>query len=178
MSASSKIESRLLSHDDQQLVSSTHHPAIYQLTRAELQDMRQRLRGLRDRERTLFQQMVRETRGKTESRGGSFPGTSEQPRKRKQLFAQALKRVNNEVDRIDRMAARAAHTASARRALALRKAGEEYTGPRNTPAPNLGARPNPNRKRRSHIPGSQIGSVSQANKRAQAAKDKRKGKAA
>lgn len=173
MSESSKVEARLLSHEDQELVSKTHHPAIYDHTREDLLDLRQRLRALRDRERTLVYQKVRETRGKADPRGGSFPGLAEHPARRKQLFAQALKRVNGEVHRLQKMEARRALTASARRALALRKSGEQFVRPENEPAAHHGPRSIPNRKGRSHIPGSQIGSVSQANKRAQAARDNR-----
>lgn len=172
MSTSSKAEARLLSHEDQQLVGRTHHPAIYENTREELQDLRQRLRGLRDRERTLLHQKARESRGKTEPRGGSFPGTADHPRRRKQLFAQALRRVNGEFHRLHKMEARAALTASARRALALRKSGAQFA-PENEPTAHTGTRPIPNRRGKSHVPGSQVGSVTKATQRAQAAKDNR-----
>lgn len=173
MSASSKVEARLLSHEDQELVRKTHHPAIYEHTREELHEMRQRLRTLRDRERTLTYQKVREVRGKAEPRGGSFPGVVDHPSRRKQLFAQALRRVNSEVSRIGKLEAHAEHTASARRALALRKSGEHYRRPENERTAHHGARLIPNRRAKWHIPGSQVGSVSQATKRAQAAKDNR-----
>jgi hypothetical protein len=173
MSASSKSEARLLSHDDQELVGKTHHPAIHQHTRAELEDLRKRLRSARDRERTLFYQKARETRGKAEPRGASFPGVADQPARRKQLFAQALKRVNSEVTRLRRMEARAALTGSAQRALALRKSGEQFARPDNTPTPGKGTRSVPSKRSKSHVSGGKVGSVSQANKRAQAAKDSR-----
>lgn len=173
MSASSKTEARLLSHDDQQLVGKTHHPAIYAHTRAELEDLRKRLRSARDRERTLFHQKARETRGKAEPRGASFPGVADHPGRRKQLFAQALKRVNSEVARLRRLEARAALTGAAQRALALRKSGEPFARPDNAPVANAGKRSIPSKKGKSHVPGAKVGSVSQANKRAQAAKDNR-----
>lgn len=173
MSVSSKIEARLLSHEDHELVGKTHHPAIYQLTRDELDDMRKRLRGMRDRERTLLSQKRREMRGKGEPRGGSHPGTVDLPGKRKQVFAQALKRVNSEVHRIERMEAKAEHTASARRALAMRKAGEAWARPENTPTAGRGTQVKTSKRAKSHVPGSQVGSVTKATARTQAAKDKR-----
>ena len=173
MSASSKTEARLLNHDDQQLVGKSHHPAIHAHTREELEDLRKRLRGARDRERTLFHQKVRETRGKADPRGASFPGIADHPARRKQLFAQALKRVNSEISRLRQMEARAAHTGAAQRALALRKSGERFARPDNVPTANKGARSIPSKKSKSHVPGGKVGSVSQANKRAQAAKDNR-----
>jgi hypothetical protein len=176
MSISSKSESRLLNHEDQELVRKTHHPAIHEHSRDELHDLRQRLRTARDRERTLHHQKVRETRGKAEPRGGSFPGVADHPAQRKQLFAQALKRVNSEVSRLRRMEARAVHTGAAQRALALRKAGAPTARPANEPTAHTGASSTPSARRKSHVPGGKVGSVSQANKRAQAAKDKRPGK--
>jgi len=173
MSASSKAEARLLSHEDQELVARTHHPAIYAHTRKELEELRQRLRTLRDRERTLLYQKVREVRGKAEARGGGFPGVAEHPARRKQVFAQALKRVNSEHSRLRKMEARGALTAAAQRALALRKSGETVTRPGNDPTPRTGARSKPSTRSKSTVPGAKVGSVSQANKRAQAAKDKR-----
>jgi hypothetical protein len=173
MSTSSKFEARLLSHEDQQLVTSTHHPAIYQRTRGELNDMRQRLRGMRDRERTLLRQKRREIRGKAQPRGGGFPGTADLPGKRKQLFAQALRRVNSEIHRIDKLEARAAMGASARRALAMRRSGEKFRHPENERMGHLGPRSMPSSRRKSHVPGGQVGSVTKANARAQAARDGR-----
>lgn len=173
MSLSTKFVSRLLSHEDQQLVAGTHHPAIYQLSRDELRDMRKRLRELRDRERTLLSQKRREMRGKGEPRGGSFPGTADLPGRRKQVFAQALRRVNGEVHRLEKMEAQAVHTAAARRALALRKSGEQFARPQNEPTPGRGTQAKPNKRGKSHIPGSQVGSVTKATARAQAAKDSR-----
>lgn len=173
MSASSRTEARLLSHDDHELVGKTHHPAIYDHSREELQELRQRLRALRDRERTLLHQKLREIRGKAEPRGGSFPGVADHPARRKQLFAQALKRVNSEFARLRKMEARGALTASAQRALALRKSGDQFARPANEPTLRTGARSTPSTRHKSHVPGGKVGSVSQANKRAQAAKDKR-----
>lgn len=174
MSVPSKAERSLLSHEDHEIVAKTHHPSIYELSRDELHDLRKRLRDLRDRERTLVRQKIREIRGKVEERGGSFPGTAEHPAKRKQVFANALKRLNREFSRIRKIDARQALTDAAQRALAFRKAGEEILNrPANTPTASKGAKAKPSKRSRSHVPGSQVGSVSQATKKAQAAKDKR-----
>ncbi len=81
--------------------------------------------------------------------------------------------MNSEIARLRRMEARAALTGSAQRALALRKSGAGYARPDNEPTAGTGPRSNPSAKRKSHVPGGKVGSVSQANKRAQAAKDNR-----
>ena len=69
----------------------------------------QRLRDMRDKERTLAREKCRQARGKETPRGGSFPCTAEHPLWRKQVFATALKRVNREIDRMHKLEARAAH---------------------------------------------------------------------
>jgi hypothetical protein len=43
-----------------------------------MQELQRRLRAMRDKERTLMRQVQRERRGKIESRGGSFPGPTDE----------------------------------------------------------------------------------------------------
>ena len=98
MSLSCKRERSFLSHEEYKTtIRVTHHPATYDVGGTELQALRPRLRGMRDKERTLASQKRRELRGKAEARGGSFPGLAERPQQRKQVFAAALKRVNAEI---------------------------------------------------------------------------------
>jgi len=99
MSIPSKIERSQLSHEEFETIRVTHHPAIYNLDGDALRALKLRLREQRDKARALARQKQREIRGKAEPRGKGFPGTVEQPLKRKQIFAGALKRVNNEIDR-------------------------------------------------------------------------------
>jgi hypothetical protein len=172
MSISSRSELALLTHDEGALVKSTHHPAILDLSAEDLRAHRPRLRQLHEKERTLAFQKRREVRGKAEPRGGSFPGTADRPFSRKQVFAGALQRVNKELGRIDRLAARAATAAGAHRALALRKAGEAASHP----APGRSARPGmkskPSGRRATKVNPGKVGSVSQATKNKQAKRDK------
>lgn len=173
MSLSSKAERSLLGHDDWEVVKQTHHPAIHDLSRAELDDLLHRLRVLRSRERTLLRQTARGARGKARPRGGSFPGNVEHPARRKQVFASAVRRVNSEFSRLKQLEAKDALIAAAHRAWSLRSSAGSFERPANEATANEGIRSKPNRRRRSHIPGSQIGSVSQANKTAQARRDMR-----
>src|SRR5262245_53352449 len=99
MSVPCKFEKSLLSHEEQQMVSVSHHPVLYDSTLDELKAMRQRLRGVRDKERTLARAKQREQRGKDEPRGTSFPGTAERPFQRKQVLGAALKRLSKEIAR-------------------------------------------------------------------------------
>lgn len=173
MSISSRSEQALLSHDEHEVVKATHHPAILAMSADELRAHRPRLRQLRDKERTLAWQKRREVRGKAAPRGGSFPGTAERPLSRKQVFASALQRLNKEISRIDRLAARSATAAGAHRALALRKAGEATRHPAPGRHADPGMQAKASTRGRTKVNPGKVGSVSQATKKSQAARDNR-----
>lgn len=172
MTTSSKFERQVLSQDEFETVRVTHHPAIYELDAKELQAVRVRLREMRGKARTLARQKVRERRGKTEPRGRSFPGTPEQPLRRKQILAAALKRVNKEIGRLQALEARTEHVEAAHRALALRRAGNFVHRPDDATS-GEGMRPIDNPRRRTKVHPSKVGRVSQQTKVAQAIKDAR-----
>src|SRR5262245_36980958 len=174
MSVSYKFERSLLSHEEHEVLRYTHHPEIYDHDLDGLKALRVRLRQLRDKERTLVRQKQRERRGKAEPRGGSFPGTVEQPLHRQQVFAAARKRVNKELGRMAKLAARTAHVEAARRALALHRAAQFAPYPSAGDTAHEGMRPLPSRRRRTSVAGAKIGRVSQATKIAQAVRDSRK----
>jgi len=173
MSVPCKFERSLLSHEEYETIRLTHHPAIYDVEVAELEAMRPRLRKMRDKERTLGRQRRREGRGKAEARGASFPGTAEHASERKQVFAAALKRLNNELRRLHNLAARTAHVEAARKALALHRAANFETYPPTGATANEGMVPKAGTRRRKIIVGARIGRVSQATKVAQAVRDAR-----
>jgi hypothetical protein len=173
MSIPCKFERSILSFEEHQLITRSHHPEIYESGLDDLKALRQQLRDLRSKTRTLALSRRREVRGKGPSRGASFPGTAEHLLQRKQVFAAALKRVNREIDRMEKLEARAQHVEAARKALAMRRAAQFHSPPLNTDKPNDGMRPLPNRRRRTSVPPSKIGSISQATKNAQAARDAR-----
>jgi len=173
MSVPCKYERSLLSHEENETIRLTHHPAIYEVEVAELEAMRPRLRKMRDKERTLSRQKRREERGKAEARGTSFPGTAEHASERKQVFAAALKRVNTEFKRLHGLAARTANVEAARKALALHRAANFMTYPPAGATGDEGMVPKANTRRRKVIAGAKIGRVSQATKVAQAVRDAR-----
>ena len=174
MSVPCKFERSLLSHEEYETIRLTHHPAIYDVEIAELEAMRPRLRKMRNKERTLGRQRQREGRGKAEARGASFPGTAEHASERKQVFAAALKRLNNELRRLHNLAARTAQVEAARKALALHRAANFTIYPAGATA-NEGMVPKASTRRRKTIAGAKIGRVSQATKVAQAVRDARGG---
>jgi hypothetical protein len=177
MSIPCKFERSVLSFEEHELVVRSHHPEIYRNGLDDLKSLRQQLRDLRTKTRTLALTRRREVRGKGPSRGASFPGTAEHALQRKQVFSAALKRVNREIDRMEKLEARAAHVQAARTALAMRRAAQFPEPPLNTDTPNEGMRPAPRRRTRTRVSPSKIGSISQATKNAQAARDRRHEKA-
>jgi len=173
MSVPCKFERSLLSHEEYETIRLTHHPAIYEVEVAELEAMRPRLRKMRDKERTFDRQKRRETSGKAEARGASFPGTAEHASERKQVFAAALKRVNKELARLRKVAARTANVDAARKALALHRAANFITYPPAGVTADEGMVPKASTRRRKIITGAKVGRVSQATKVAQAVRDAR-----
>jgi len=172
MSVPCKFERSLLSHDEHETIRLTHHPSIYEIETAELEAMRPRLRKMRDKERTLGRQKRRESRGKAEARGTSFPGTASE---RKQVFAAALKRVNKELSRLHNLAARTAHVEAARKALALHRAANFTAYPPAGATADEVMVPKASSRRRKVTSGAKIGQVSQATKAAPAIRDARGG---
>jgi hypothetical protein len=84
-----------------------------------------------------------------------------------------LKRVNREIDRMEKLEARTAHVEAARRALAMRRAAQFPPRPAATDTPSEGMHPLPSRRRLTRFDPAKIGSVSQATRNAQAARDAR-----
>jgi hypothetical protein len=173
MSIPCKFERSVLSFEEHQLVSRSHHPEIYESGVDDLKALRQQLRDLRNKTRTLALARRREVRGKGPSRGVGFPGTAEHTLQRKQVFSAALKRVNREIDRMEKVEARTAHVKAAQTALAMRRAAQFHYAPSNADTPNEGMRPLPHQRRRTRVSPAKMGSISRATKNAQAARDAR-----
>lgn len=170
MASSCRSESKLLNHDELQIVRSTHHPAIYDFDLPELREVQGRLRNERSKLRTLINRSRRIHKGKPDPREGSTPQNGEHLQKRKQVFAKALRRVSNEIKRLRKYHANAMLAEAAHRALASRRANF-VPPPSSGRTASAGMQPNPSTRRRKLVPGSRIGSVSQATKVAQAVRD-------
>ncbi len=173
MAVSRATERAVLSAEELNLINGTHHPAIYEIDLKGLGELQKRLREQRGKMKTQTRQRVRETRGKSEPRGKSFPGNLEQPLKKMQIFSSALKRVNKEMERQRVVNARATHVEAAQRALAQHRTSKFHDLPPQDKTASEGMRDIPSARRRRTIPGSQIGSISQQTRNAQARKDNR-----
>ena len=175
MSVPCKFERSILSYDEHEIILRSHHPEIYDAALDDLKALRQRLREMRDKERTLARENRRAVRGKGAQRGASFPGTAEHPLQRKQVFAAAVKRVNREIDRMQKLEARTAHMEAARRALAMRRAAQFPPRPPAGDTSSEGMPALPSQRRHTRVSPAKVGRVSQATKNAQAARDSRNG---
>jgi hypothetical protein len=173
MSIPCKFERSILSYDEHGVILRSHHPEIYEAGLDDLKALRRRLRDMREKESTLTYAKRREARGKRPSRGQNLPGTAEHPLQRKQVFAAAVKRVNREIHRVEKLEARTAHIQAARHALAMRRAAQFPPRPSAGDTPNDGMHLLPSRRRHARVPPARIGSVSQATRNAQAARDAR-----
>ncbi|WP_336490317.1 hypothetical protein [Methylobacterium nigriterrae] len=171
MSIPTSAESRYLSHDEFAIVSDTHYPGIATVSAEELRETRKRLRGLHDKAKTFSRQLRRAARGKASLRGSSFPGDMVHPSRRKQIFAQAIKRVSREINRLVKQDAKASLTAAARRALDLKRQNRLVHHPSADRRERTGMRSSPSDRRSVTIEPSEIGRVSQANKVSQAKRD-------
>ena len=64
MSVPCKFERSILSYDEHEIILRSHHPEIYDAALDDLKALRQRLREMRDKERTLARETRRAVRGK------------------------------------------------------------------------------------------------------------------
>ena len=169
-----KQEYALLKPDEVALLRSTHHPELYELERKALVALQGRLRDLRGQAKTVARHKQRETRGKSAPRGKAFPASADQPRKRKQVFAAALKRVNRELKRLAELDAKAQHVEAAHKALAqLRASKFAPTAPVAGRTEGKGMQPQETIRRRRILHRGKVGSVLKQNKVSQAIRDAR-----
>lgn len=172
MSICRKQEQAALNHEDWTFVATTHHPALGELSDEELSETRTRLRQMHAKQRDFTAHKGRVGRGKAELRGGSFPGTIEGPRFRKQIFAQALRRVNSEVQRRDTEATWQASLEAQKAILEGKRTARQGWRAHNTPTAQMGKSASAGAPRRGHISGNRIGSTSAQGKAKQARRDR------
>lgn len=173
MSHPRKDEARALDAGELALVEKTHHPAVQDLSDAELSDLLGLVRERRDRAQATANRQRREMRGKSDARGARNSADDTGTRIKAAVLATAVRRLNSERDRRGRIAAKADLVENARNALALRRAGNDGAAAPATSNAGEGMRANENSRARRTLPPAKVGSVSQQNKRAQARRDTR-----
>jgi hypothetical protein len=175
MGASFATERRLLSEDELGPVQNSHYPALEQLPHEELVTLARWLRERHNRARDIIRSRRRVRRGKADPRGTATESASERGlAAKKQVFARGLKRVNAKLGLIAAEAKRARMVAAMEEALARRKSAAVHH-PQGGASASGGMAARPREKRRGIITGGRVGSVSQAGRNAQAARDSRAG---
>jgi hypothetical protein len=186
MSTSIADERRLLAADEYEPVARSHYPALADLPRAELLELVRWLREQRGKFRRHVERRRRAERGKAApraaaaapagERGPGAKGVAQGPvakgAAKKQVFTRALKRVNARLDSLLAAERRSAMRAGHEAALARKR-----RAPRHHPSSGRRAHSGPssieNPKGADIVQGSMVGSISQANREAQARRDNR-----
>lgn len=131
MAITQKDEARALNTDERTLVEQSHHPALQALPDEELYNLVRLMRDRREKAKTQANQRRREMRGKSAPKGASASRGDEGSKFKLAILAMAVRRLNSEVERRHRMAARLKLRENAERALALKQTKETSGQPIN-----------------------------------------------
>jgi len=172
MSITQKDEARALDADERKLLEGTHHPAVQEVSDAELDRLIGLVRERRDRARDLAKQKRREIRGKGEPRGASPAARDEGSRLKEAILASAVRRLNAERERRRRMANQVSLAENARKALAMKQASASSPNP-NTRHAHRGMKLAASEKRENLMRPMERGRQRKAAARSQAARDAR-----
>lgn len=171
MAQTIKLERSVMTHEEFEILSRSHQPALREVDADELVEARKAVAELRSKERTFVRRLRRTAKGRSGPRGASHPGEVERPSRRKQFFSAALKRLNAELSRRREIEARETLKASARKALDLKRSAGRTARPSPTRSSSRGMRPIESGKTDDPLFRATVGRVSQRTKAAQAAED-------
>jgi hypothetical protein len=166
-------ERRLLAQDEFEPIVKSHYPVIETLSREELVALGRWLRERRARARGIIHDRRRVVRGKGAARGTATETASERGlAAKKQVFSNALKRVNGRLAKMEDARRRALLRERLQAALG-RKQAARPSHPPSGPAANRGMRVKQTAKHRRVLQEARIGRVSQSVRDAQAVRDAR-----
>jgi hypothetical protein len=171
MSIPTATEKRLLTADEFETVARSHHPAVEALEKPELIALIRRLREFRDRSTDIARQQRREMRGKADPRGARPAADNTGTTRKKQVFAQALKRANRELARREDAEKRPTMGEIGRRALALKRANARAPHHPGGRSAGQGMRATPSRRRTVTMDPREVGRVTAQTARHQAKRD-------
>jgi len=174
MAISRKEEARALNADERELVEKSHHPAVQELSDADLSDLVKLMRERRDKAQADVFRRRREIRGKGAPKGAK-PATGEAGSRTKlAVLAMAMRRLNTETERRRQLAASLEHIENAQRALEMKKKkAEARASDFNTRHAHNGMRANASRKPKNLIRPMELGRQRKAAQVAQAKRDSR-----
>lgn len=170
---SRRSEARALDTEERELVVATHHPELQELSDKDLHTLAGLIRERRNRAQGLARQRRREMRGKASPRGAEASRDDSGSKRKSEVLASAMRRVNAEVQRRAKMRAKLALMASQQRALEMAEAAKQGQEHFNSRTAHEGMRPNPNRRAQRIGSAMEVGRVSQFVKTAQAKRDGR-----
>jgi len=173
MSIALAAERRSLAQDEFEPIVKSHYPAVETLSREELVALARWLRERRARARDLIHGRQRVARGKAAARGTARETASERGlATKKQVFSNALKRVNARLAKIEDARRRTVMRERLQAALG-RKQSATPAHPPSGPNASRGLRVKQTAKHRKVLQEAQIGRVSQSVRDAQAVRDSR-----
>jgi hypothetical protein len=171
MSLPKATEKKLLTEDEFETVEKTHYPALGALTREDLSETVRRIRNFRNKARDTAHQQRREMRGKSAPRGARPAQDNTGTSIKKQIFANALKRANRALGRLDSAEDKPNQAVLARRALAMKRANRKRHHPDSGRTAHESPQPNPSERRTVETDPREIGRVSDFVQKAQARRD-------
>jgi hypothetical protein len=173
MAISRKEAARALSADENELVEKSHHPVLQDLPDDDLKGLVKHVRERRDKAQTEASRRRREMRGKAAPKGATPSKSDDGSRTKVEVLAMAVRRLNGEVERRERMAAKVAMVANAQRALAMKEAAEQGGSEFNSRHAHQGMRNLSNRKAENLVRPMELGRQRKAAGVAQAKRDAR-----
>lgn len=173
MAISRKEEARALSADEHDLVEKSHHPAVQELSDADLAGLVKLLRERRDKAQTEAHRRRREIRGKGAAKGATPSKADGGSQLKLAVLAMAMRRLNGEAERRRQLAASVSLIENARKALVM-KQGAASDGPAfNSRTARRGMRPVANQRAPDLVRPMELGRQRKAGKVAQAKRDAR-----
>jgi len=173
MSISRRQQDRTLNKSEQELVSGTYHPALQDLADKELASLTRLVRERRDKARDEVQRRKREIRGKATPKGAEAATSAVGNKAKLEVLAAAVRRVNAEQARRERMASQLTQAELSRRALKLKQATPDDDAPLNTRHAHQGMRKVASERRESLVRPMELGRLRKAASVAQAKRDNR-----
>ena len=173
MSDQTKLEARLLSAAELEVVNATRPPAIEQASDEQLKVLAQRLGRARDRAKDIGARQKREMRGKADPRGTKPTRDNTGTLAKAQVLGEAIERVEEELSRRENLTTATTTQADlSRHALELKLSHPAPPHPGSGRSASEGMKPKERQKPlRVGASKGEVGRVSQEGKVAQARKD-------
>jgi hypothetical protein len=163
-------ERRLLTEAEFSALSGTHYPEICATPKVELIGLARQVREYHGKARDITRHRRREQRGKAEPRGANPAPSEVGTARKKRVFSAALKRVNKQIRRLEKLE-RPSQSDIARRALEMKRANQVRHHPSAGRSASRSMRSLPNQSDTVQVDPREIGRVSQFVKSAQARRD-------